>query len=73
MFSSSCASFNHTILNQDVQTLLDQQRRVEDDKAETQRKNIIGGSLLEELTDSNLDEEGSEFRLRVARHLGWSE
>jgi len=61
MSSSSCASFNHTILNQDVQTLLDQQRRVEDDKAETQRKNIIGGSLLEELTDSNLGKERSEY------------
>jgi len=69
MSSSLCAGFNHTILNQDIQTLLDQQRRIEDDKAETQRKYIIGGSLLEELTNSNLGEEKSEHLVRVTRHL----
>ena len=47
----------HTILNQDVQTLLDQQRCIEDDKTEAQWQNIVSGTLLEKLTNSNLGED----------------
>lgn len=46
-----------TILNQDVQTLLDQQRCIEDDETEAEWQNIVGGTLLEKLTNSDLGED----------------
>jgi hypothetical protein len=42
------------ILNEDVQTLLDGQRRIEDDESEAERKDIVGVSGLEEVANGAL-------------------
>lgn len=43
-----------TILNEDVEALLDQQRLIEDDQAETQGQNVVAGADFEECSDGAL-------------------
>jgi hypothetical protein len=42
------------ILYQNIQTLLDQQRSVEDDQAKAERKNVVTRSDLEEVSNCAL-------------------
>lgn len=44
----------HTILNEDVETLLDQQGRVKDNEAVTEGQDIVAGASFEEFTDGSL-------------------
>ncbi len=43
-----------TILNQDVETLLDEQVGVEDDEAKGQRQDVVAGADLEKVADGLL-------------------
>lgn len=43
-----------TILDQDIQTLLDQQGCVEDDQAEAERENVVTRADLEEISNRAL-------------------
>ena len=45
-----------TVLNQNVQTLLDGKRRIEDDESEAERQDIVGVSGLEEIANGTLFE-----------------
>lgn len=45
---------SHTILNQNVQTLLDGKRRIEDDESEAERQDIVGVSGLEKIANGTL-------------------
>lgn len=54
-----------TVLDQDVEALLDQQIGVEHNEAERQRKHIVAGALAEEVSDCYLERE----RYLVSRRL----
>jgi hypothetical protein len=43
-----------TILDEDVETLLDQQSRVEDDETVTERQDVIACAGFEEFADGSL-------------------
>jgi hypothetical protein len=43
-----------TILNENVQTLFDQQSSIEDDQAVTERQNVIACTGFEELANGSL-------------------
>lgn len=47
-------SARRAILNEDIQTLLDGERRVKDDESEAERENVIGISGLEEVANGTL-------------------
>lgn len=51
------------VLYEDVQALLDRQRRIEHDKSKTERKDIIAGTDFEEVANGTLQ------RLRWTRIL----
>lgn len=44
----------HTILNEDVETLLDQQGRVKDNEAVTEGQDIVAGASFEKFADGSL-------------------
>lgn len=45
---------SRTILNEDVQALLDEEVVVEDDQSERERQHVVAGSDLQKLADSPL-------------------
>jgi hypothetical protein len=51
------------ILNENVQTLLDGKRRIEDNQPETEWKNIVTRSDLEEIANCALQEEVSRAHI----------
>lgn len=46
-----------TVLNQDVETLLDEQVGIENDKAEREGQDIVAGANFEEIANRILEEE----------------
>lgn len=44
-------SIARTVLDEDIQALLDEQVGIENDEAERQRQHIVAGALAEELSD----------------------
>jgi hypothetical protein len=68
-----------TILNEDVETLLDQQGRVKDDETVTEREDIVACTSFEEFANGALQTEvrwkrsdGEECRLTRPSSCSWS-